>query len=395
MRPDPAAAQHAPIVVGDRPADGRARGGPPAAHVLQPGARVADGLPRRSLGGAQGGGDLVVGQAAELAHQQGAPLAFGQDTEVGDELVETLAHRVVGGGLHPDTLEHVAHRDAVRVGGARTQERHRLVVRDLEQPGLHHHGLGPGPPERAQRRGERALRRVLRRVGVEQQRAAVAQQRRMVTREECFEGGPVAAGGCAGQNVVVGQPPRPWGASTGQLRFGEGHAARIGGLTSVHEPFRSSRSATPAPPSWGDGEPAEGLLERREQRGVERVVNSGRARRCTSIPASTRSHSRGIIARGFYTMEMMLRLLTALPAVLLTLALVAPMALAGPHDGGEGLIGETDDLMVTKAGFLLIAFFPGFILFMSILQWRLDKRKYARKAAAEVRSKDAAAKGGW
>ncbi len=94
-------------------------------------------------------------------------------------------------------------------------------------------------------------------------------------------------------------------------------------------------------------------------------------------------------------MEMMLRLLTALPAVLLTLALLAPMALAGPHDGGEGLIGETDDLMVAKAGFLLIAFFPGFILFMSILQWRLDKRKYARKAAAEVRSKDAAAKGGW
>ena len=94
-------------------------------------------------------------------------------------------------------------------------------------------------------------------------------------------------------------------------------------------------------------------------------------------------------------MEAMHRLLIAVPAVLLSLALLAPMALAGPHDGGEGLIGETDDLMVTMAGFLLIAFFPAFILFMSIVQWKLDKRKYARKAAENVRSKEAAAKGGW
>lgn len=97
----------------------------------------------------------------------------------------------------------------------------------------------------------------------------------------------------------------------------------------------------------------------------------------------------------FYTMKRMRRLLIALPAALLTLALVAPLALADPHDGGKGLIGETDDLLVTKAGFILIAFFPAFILFMSILQWQLDKRKYARKAAANVRSKEAAQKGGW
>jgi hypothetical protein len=94
-------------------------------------------------------------------------------------------------------------------------------------------------------------------------------------------------------------------------------------------------------------------------------------------------------------MKAMRRLLIALPAALVTFALVAPMALADPHDGGEGLIGETDDLLVAKAGFLLIAFFPAFILFMSIVQWKLDKRKYARKAAANVRSKDAVAKGGW
>lgn len=94
-------------------------------------------------------------------------------------------------------------------------------------------------------------------------------------------------------------------------------------------------------------------------------------------------------------MQAMRRLLIAFPAVLLTLALTAPLAVAGPHDGGQGWLGETDDLLVTQAGFLLIAFFPAFILFMSIVQWRLDKRKYARKAAAKVRSKDAVWKGGW
>lgn len=92
-------------------------------------------------------------------------------------------------------------------------------------------------------------------------------------------------------------------------------------------------------------------------------------------------------------MQVMRRLLIALPTALLTLALLAPMALA--HDGGQGLVGEADDKTVTNAGFILIAAFPLFILLMSLLQWRLDKRKYARKAAANVRSKDAVWKGGW
>ena len=94
-------------------------------------------------------------------------------------------------------------------------------------------------------------------------------------------------------------------------------------------------------------------------------------------------------------MRVMRRLLIALPTALLSLALAAPMALAGPHDGGQGLLGQTDDKIVTNAGFVLIAFFPLFILVMSLLQWRLDKRKYARKAAAKVRSSEAAWKGGW
>jgi hypothetical protein len=61
------------------------------------------------------------------------------------------------------------------------------------------------------------------------------------------------------------------------------------------------------------------------------------------------------------------------------LLVAAPAAFA--HDGGQGLLGEADDKMVTNAGFILIAFFPVFVLLMSLLQWRLDKRKKARQAA--------------
>jgi hypothetical protein len=81
---------------------------------------------------------------------------------------------------------------------------------------------------------------------------------------------------------------------------------------------------------------------------------------------------------------------------LLTLALLAmsaPAALA--HDGGEGLWGETNDKVITNAGFILIAFFPLFILFASLLQWRLDKRKEARKKAAKARAARADVRGGW
>lgn len=78
------------------------------------------------------------------------------------------------------------------------------------------------------------------------------------------------------------------------------------------------------------------------------------------------------------------------------LALSAPWALAAEgHDGGEGLWGETSDVVVTNAGFLLIGFFPLFIFLMSLLQWRLDKRKDARKAAAKARRGRAGLRGGW
>ena len=75
------------------------------------------------------------------------------------------------------------------------------------------------------------------------------------------------------------------------------------------------------------------------------------------------------------------------------LALTAPAALA--HDGGEGWWGETNDKVITNAGFILIAFFPLFILVMSLLQWKLEKRKDARKKAAKARVARADVRGGW
>jgi hypothetical protein len=89
------------------------------------------------------------------------------------------------------------------------------------------------------------------------------------------------------------------------------------------------------------------------------------------------------------------RLAALLPATVLLLVLLAPAALA--HDGGQGTYGEANDKVVTNAGFILIAFFPLFVATMSLLQWRLEKRKDRRKAAAKaLRSGDTARlRGGW
>jgi hypothetical protein len=88
-----------------------------------------------------------------------------------------------------------------------------------------------------------------------------------------------------------------------------------------------------------------------------------------------------------------MRVLKTSILTLALLAVAAPAALA--HDGGEGLWGETNDKVITNAGFILIAFFPLFILFASLLQWKLDKRKDARKRAAKARVGRADVRGGW
>jgi ABC-type nickel/cobalt efflux system permease component RcnA len=90
-------------------------------------------------------------------------------------------------------------------------------------------------------------------------------------------------------------------------------------------------------------------------------------------------------------MKRLTALLTAVSAVLLV---VAPAALA--HDGGEGWYGPANDKVVTNAGFILIAFFPLFVFVMSMIQWRLDKRKENRKKAHKALAGDEQAwRGGW
>ena len=81
--------------------------------------------------------------------------------------------------------------------------------------------------------------------------------------------------------------------------------------------------------------------------------------------------------------------------VFLVLVLVEPSFAVGDHDAGEGWWGETNDKIVTNAGFILIGFSPLFIFFASLLQWRLDKRKDARKAAAKARASRPEWRGGW
>ncbi len=78
------------------------------------------------------------------------------------------------------------------------------------------------------------------------------------------------------------------------------------------------------------------------------------------------------------------------------LVLTAPVALASEgHDGGEGWYGETNDKVITNAGFAIIAGVPVLILLLSLTQWRLDKRKDRRMAAAKARAARTDMRGGW
>ena len=78
------------------------------------------------------------------------------------------------------------------------------------------------------------------------------------------------------------------------------------------------------------------------------------------------------------------------------MALIAPVALASEgHDGGEGLWGETNDKVITNAGFAIIAGIPLLILVLTLIQSALDRRKDRRLAAAKARSARADERGGW
>ena len=83
---------------------------------------------------------------------------------------------------------------------------------------------------------------------------------------------------------------------------------------------------------------------------------------------------------------MRVRLLaTSAVALLLSLVLVAPVMADEPNNG-EGLVGETDDKIITFFSFGVIIFFFLAVCLGSFIQGRLEKRKDERKAA-DLRSR--------
>ena len=79
---------------------------------------------------------------------------------------------------------------------------------------------------------------------------------------------------------------------------------------------------------------------------------------------------------------------------MLALSPAAAFAAEG-HDGGEGTWGPTTDLIVTNAGFMIIAGFPVLVAVLSILYHITDHRRVARLEAAKARRARADQRGGW
>jgi hypothetical protein len=88
------------------------------------------------------------------------------------------------------------------------------------------------------------------------------------------------------------------------------------------------------------------------------------------------------------------RIMTALLVFSITMLTIAPAAFARA-DGGQGWYGETNDKVITNAMFVVIAFFPAVILLLSLVQWRLDRRKHAKMDAAKRRAANTDWRGGW
>jgi hypothetical protein len=88
------------------------------------------------------------------------------------------------------------------------------------------------------------------------------------------------------------------------------------------------------------------------------------------------------------------RIMTALLVLSITMLTIAPAAFAR-EDGGQGLYGESNDKVITNAMFGVIAFFPTVIVILTLIQWRLDKRKHAKMDSAKRRAASADWRGGW
>jgi fatty acid desaturase len=88
------------------------------------------------------------------------------------------------------------------------------------------------------------------------------------------------------------------------------------------------------------------------------------------------------------------RAITLLLSAVVALLALAPSALAITH-GGQGLYGETDDVVVTNMMFGVIIFFVVIIIVFSLIQSWLDHRKHARMDAAARRAASVDWRGGW
>ena len=78
----------------------------------------------------------------------------------------------------------------------------------------------------------------------------------------------------------------------------------------------------------------------------------------------------------------MRRIATTLSLSLTTLLLLAaPVLAAEGNDNGEGLVGETDDKIITFFSLGVVLFFTIVVIVGSAIQNKLDKRKDRRKAA--------------
>src|SRR5829696_1203995 len=129
-----------------------------------------------------------------------------------------------------------------------------------------------------------------------------------------------------------------------------------------------------------DDERADGLLELGELGAAEGVAGLRAVEPQHLDPVVEALGAEAAHAAGFSRIRgTMKRVLSVLPAALAAVLLLAPAALA--HDGGQGTYGETNDKVITDAGFILIAFFPLFIFTMSMILWVLDRRKERRKSA--------------
>ncbi len=89
------------------------------------------------------------------------------------------------------------------------------------------------------------------------------------------------------------------------------------------------------------------------------------------------------------------RIIAAVTVFSVTLLMLAPPAFASRDNGGQGWYGETNDKVITNAMFLVIIFFPLLILVLSLIHWRLDKRKHARMDAVKRRAANVDWRGGW